>query len=356
MKVALIHDSLSEFGGAERVLAELLNLFPKAKVFTSYYKKDIVQTHFPTLNTNNLIVSWYQKFPRKTTTTIQFLTPFVWYFRGLKKFDLIITSSAYYLSPIATLKTSSPTIHYIHSLPKNLFGLEKQTFWQKKLPFSYQKKLYFQPLKNSNYIIVNSKNTQRQVKQIIGLNSTVIYPPVLIPSSLPAKRGRKFYLIVSRIDDTKSLEIAIAACNYLGLPLKIAGSIPYPNYLKKLKKMAGKSIEFLGYVSEKKRAQLYQKAIAFLFCSKNEDFGIAPVEAMAYGVPIIAYWGGGVKETVVEGKTGLFFLHHSWQSMAEVIKKFNRMNFDRKILYNQAKKFSQERFRKEFMSYVKKRY
>lgn len=354
MKVALVHDSLSEFGGAERVLAELLNLFPKAKVFTSYYKKDIVQTHFPTLNTNNLIVSWYQHFPRKTTTTIQFWAPFVWRFKNLENFDLVITSSCYYLSPITSLSCSR-AIHYIHSLPKNLFGLEEPSFWQKRLPFSYQKKLYIQSLKNSDHIIANSQNIQRQLKKIIRVNSTVIYPPVLVLYSLPKRESGEYYLIISRVDKTKNLEIAISACRYLKLPLKIAGFSSNPEYLKELQKLGGKTVEFLGFVSEEKRKELYKKAIAFLFCSKNEDFGITPIEAMTYGVPVIAFWGGGTKETIIEGKTGLFFRHHSWQSMAEAIKKFKKMKFEGKNLYQQAKKFSREKFRQKIISYLKTR-
>lgn len=354
MKVALIHDSLGEFGGSERVLAELLNLFPQAKVFTSYYSKEILRKYFPNLN-DNLCVSWFQKSPRKTTTTIQFLSPLIWRFKNLEKLDLTITSSAYYLSPIATLKTSSPTIHYIHSLPKNLFSLEKRSFWQKTLPFSYQKSLYLKSLRKSPNLITNSRHTKKMVKRIIGINSKVIYPPVSIPPAIPSSTNKKeYFLIVSRIEEGKNLEIAILACRHLNLPLKIAGFSNNPRYLKKLQKKGGKTVKFLGFVSEEERIKLYQKTTAFLFCSKNEDFGIAPVEAMAHGVPVIAYWGGGVKETIINGKTGVFFRHHSWQSMVEAIKKLDQMKFNRKTLYNQAKKFSRENFQKNVKAYLKR--
>jgi glycosyltransferase involved in cell wall biosynthesis len=331
----------------------LLKIFPKAEVFVSHYKKEILKNHFPQLK-DNLHVSWFQRFPRQTTTMIQFLSPFIWKFNSLKNFDLVITSSAYYLSPLATVNLTK-TIHYLHTLPKNLFGLEKKSSWQSRLNFSYQKKLYLQSLKKG-YLIVNSKNTQQKIKEKTGLNSSVIYPPVEIPKILPKEGKKEYFLIISRIDNTKSLELAVKACKHLNLPLKIAGATNNPSYLEKLKKLAGPTIEFLGFIPESEKEKLYAKAIAFLFCSKDEDFGIAPVEAMAYGIPIIAYFGGGAKETLIEGKTGLFFYHHSWQSMAKAIKKFNQIKFNRKILYNQVKKFSQERFRKKFMSYVKKCY
>jgi len=355
MKVALVHDSFSEFGGAENVAQEIFNIFPNARVFTGYYQKEIVRNYFPNLKKNDFYSSWYQYFPRKTTTTIQFLSPLIWRFKNLKSFDLVITSSAYYLSPIATVNLNG-VIHYLHTLPKNLFGLEKKSLWQKRLNLSYQKDLYLQSLKKG-HLLVNSKNIQQNVWEKTGLESTVIYPPIKIPNKSIFKEEKKeYYLIVSRIDNTKSLEIAIKACNALNLPLKIAGVANNSSYLEKLKKMAGENVEFLGFVSDKERKKLYSKAHAFLFSPKNEDFGMAPVEAMAYGVPILAYYGGGVKETIIDGKTGVFFHQHSWQSMAKAIKKIRQIKFDRKILYNQAKRFSQERFKREFISYVKKYY
>ena len=354
MRVALVHDSFSEFGGAEKVSQEILNIFPTAKVFTSHYEKEIIEQNFPKLK-KQLKFSWFQNFPHKTTTTIQLLSPLIWRFKELKNFDLVITSSAYYLCPLATLNLSLPTFHYLHTLPKNLFGLEEKSFWQKKLPFSYQKNLYLKSLKNASGLMVNSQNTQKKVKKITGFESTIIYPPIEIPHSLSSEEKKEYYLIISRIDDTKSLELAVKACNRLNLPLKIAGATNNPSYLEKLKKLAGPTIEFLGFVSKSEKEKLYDKAIAFLFCSKDEDFGIAPVEAMAHGVPVIVYFGGGAKETVIEGKTGIFFYHHSWQSIAEAIMKFKTQNFDSNIIYKSAQRFNQNNFRKNLLNYLKEK-
>ena len=354
MKVALIHDSLQEFGGAERVLAELVNIFPKAQIFTSCYQKEVIKKYLPSLKKNQIHHSWYQFFPYKTTTTIQFLAPLIWRFKSINNFDLVITSSSYYLSSLTALGQKND-IHYIHSLPKNLFGLEKESYWQKKLNLNYQKKLYLQSLKNSFGLITNSKNIQTIVKDKTGFNSTVIYPPVKIPTKKPKLGKRQYFLIISRIDETKKIEMAIKACNYLNLPLKIAGTINNHDYLKKLKNMAGKKTKILGPVSEKERKKLYQNALAFLFCSKNEDFGIAPVEAMGYGLPVIAYFGGGVKETVKEGQDGLFFYQHNWQSLAKTIKKFDYRNFDSNKIYKNAQKFNQENFKKNLINYFRKK-
>lgn len=351
MKVAIVSDSIVEFGGSERVLLELINLFPQTKVFTNYYKGKIIKKHFPSLNKNNFKASWFQFFPKRTTTTAQFFSPLIWRFNELKNYDLIITNSLYDLSPIATIGLK-PMVHYVYTLPKNLFGLEKQTFWQNNLPFSCQKNLYLKSLKNSLGVVTISKHIQNTLKTLTGINSSVIYPPVSIPKVLPKLHKSNYFLIISRIDPAKGIEIAVNACKYLRVPLKIAGEARDANYLSSLKKLAGNNIEFLGFVSEKEKEILYKRAIAFLFCSKNEDFGIAPVEAMAHGVPVIAYFGGGAKETTLNRKTGLFFYEHSWQSLESAIKKFYSIKFKPENLFEQANKFSQKRFRKEFFAYL----
>lgn len=353
MKIALISDSLVEFGGAEKVVIELINLFPQAKVFTNYYKRELTKKHFPFLNKNNFRSSWFQFFPKKTTTTVQLFSPLIWHFDELRKFDLVLTSSTSDLCPIATLNLKH-TVHYIHSLPKNLFGLERMSFWQRKLPLSFQKRLYYQSLKDTPHLVVNSYHTQKSIKEVLGLETTVIYPPVAIPSKKIPSSGRKdYFLIISRLEKEKGIELAILACQKLNLHLKIAGEARNINYLNNLKRLAKKNTDFLGFVSEKEKENLYQKAIAFLFCSENEDFGIAPVEAMAHGVPVIAYFGGGAKETIIEGKTGLFFYRHNWQSLAKTIEKCKKFKFKSENLSKQAKKFSKEEFKKKFTDYLK---
>ena len=353
MKVAIVHDSLSESGGAERVLAELIKIFPQAEIFTSFYEKRVVNKISPLLRRGfNLHAFWFQHFPRKTTTIIQLLSPLIWRFQKLSKFDLVITSSAYYLSNMVKIDSDVPAIHYIHSLPKNLFDLERKSSAQKYLPFSLHKNLYINSLRKSGNLITNSRHMKKIIYKTAGLKSTVIYPPVDIPNLPPVKNTGKYYLIISRIDDTKSLELAISASNRLNFPLIMAGEANCQKYLKKLKKIAGNQVKFLGFISEKKRKQLYKNAIAFLFCSKNEDFGITPVEAMAHGVPVITFYGGGVKETITHKKTGYFFFKHSPQSLIKAIKQFENIKFDTKILYKHTKKFSQERFRMEMESYI----
>jgi glycosyltransferase involved in cell wall biosynthesis len=169
---------------------------------------------------------------------------------------------------------------------------------------------------------------------------------------MPEKLSGDYFLCVSRIEPNKHLEIAIQAANMLHTKLKIVGISNTPWYEKKLHAAAGATIEFLGHKSDADIAKLYAKSIAFIFPSKSEDFGIAPLEATAHGVPVIAYRGGGARETIVEGVTGTFFYAHTPKSLVQQMKRIRTMHFSPKMLYLHAKQFSEERFRKNIMNYI----
>jgi len=186
------------------------------------------------------------------------------------------------------------------------------------------------------------------LKKLFSVNATVIYPPVKMPAKITKKIG-EYFVTTSRLDKNKYIDLAIKACNKLQLSLKIIGT---GKHMRELKKIAGSSIEFLGLIEDEKRNRIYEKAKAFIFCAREEDFGIAPIEAIAMGLPVIAYFGGGLKETVINNKTGLFYYEHTVNALIKVIEKFNPEKFNPQFLYQYAQKFSEERFKKEFKRYV----
>jgi glycosyltransferase involved in cell wall biosynthesis len=158
---------------------------------------------------------------------------------------------------------------------------------------------------------------------------------------------------VSRIVGGKGLDIAVEAAIKAGVKLKIAGSPAgyYFEHDKLVKKAQGK-VEFLGQVTDEELSKLYKGAKAFLALSKDEDFGITPLEAMLSGTPVIAFNGGGYKETVIDGKTGVFFNEPTTESLISAIKKFEKINIKSEDCIKQAQKFSKESFKKEIRSFV----
>jgi len=147
----------------------------------------------------------------------------------------------------------------------------------------------------------------------------------------------------------------VEAANKLGVKLKIAGApAGYYTEHKKLAKMSQKHVEFLGHVTDEELVTLYAGAKAFLAMASDEDFGITPVEAMLCGTPVIAYYGGGYKETVVDGKTGVFLHHLTVDGLVEGIKKFEKLQISSEACKKQAEKFSKERFKKEIREFVEK--
>ncbi|HLA03761.1 MAG TPA: glycosyltransferase, partial [Patescibacteria group bacterium] len=203
-----------------------------------------------------------------------------------------------------------------------------------------------------NFFIANSKEVAKRISKFYRRDSTVIYPPVEVD---PIGRVQKedYYFILSRMVGGKGLDLAVKTAVKMGLKLKIAGRpAGYFFEYKKLQGLAGKGIEFLGYVTDEERTKLYAGAKAFLALSTDEDFGITLVEAMMTGTPVIAYKGGGYLESVVEGKTGIFFDEPTVEGLAAAIRKFDKMTFLRDDCINHAKKFSKERFKKEIREFV----
>lgn len=197
---------------------------------------------------------------------------------------------------------------------------------------------------------------QDKIRKLFGITPEVLPPPVTLPKK-PLKRSKgAYYLCVSRIDRDKHLELAIEACNTLKAPLLISGKTNEPRYEAYLRTIAGPTIQFLGFCSDKKVRDLYTRAIAFLFPSKEEDFGLAPLEALAHGVPVVAYYGGGPKETLVEGTTGTFFTTHTSQDMTNAIRRLSRKRFDPKALYRHAARYSKEAFSNKLVRYIQKEY
>jgi len=364
MKVALVHDYIKEYGGAERVLETLTEIFPDAPIYTSFYvKKSQAYKHF---QDKQIIASWAQYFPffkSKLYSPLRFLTPLIWGSFNLSKYDLVISSASWYIAKGFKKKNDQFTeICYCHTPPRWLYGFTTSINFQKYWPvriyaliIGHFLRLYdFRKAQKVDYFIANSKEVQSRIKKFYRRDSTIIYPPVSLPKVQNIKKGN-YYFIVSRIVGAKGLDLAVEAAIKMGIKLKIAGSPAgyYFEHDKLIKKSQGK-VEFLGQVTDEELTKLYKGAKAFLALSRDEDFGITPVESMLCGTPVIAFNGGGYKETVIDGKTGVLFDDYSTDGLIEAVKKLEKMKLNSSDCITQAQKFSKERFKKEIKKFVEK--
>ena len=361
-RIALVHDYLNEFGGAERVLLALSEMFPDAPIYTAFYKSG--SKAYNRFKNKDIRVSWAHYIPGfsgKLHSPFRFLAPRIWGSFNFTGYDLIISSASWYITK--GINVPSPTTHicYCHTPPRYLYGYPTSIEWQKYwLVRQYAKlvnhnlRMYdFESAQKVDFFIANSKNVKKRIQKFYRRDSTVIYPPVDLPQIELARKG-DYFLVISRIVGGKGLQLAIEAANSLKAPLKVVGaSAGWSTEYQTLQKLAGKTVEFIGYVDDDQLARLYSGAKAFLALAKDEDFGITPVEAMAAGTPVVAYYGGGYKESIIDGKTGVFFTDYNSGSLAKAMKKIDQLNIKEADCRTQAAKFSKERFIKEFSKFVK---
>lgn len=363
MKIALVHDYLNEFGGAERVLLALSEIWPDAPIYTAFYRKN--SPAWERFKNKNIKVSWAHYIPffnNKLHSPLRFLAPLIWGSFDFSKYDVVISSAGWYVTKGFRKGKKTVEICYCHTPPRWLYGYQTSIEWQKYWPvrvyaaiIGHFMRIYdFKSAQKVDYFIANSKNVASRIKKFYRRNSKVIYPPVELLKASRVKKG-DYYLVISRIVGGKGLDLAVEAAMKLGIKLKIAGK-PAGYYMeyKRLTKMSKGKVEFLGYVTDQELVKLYTGAKAFLALATDEDFGITLVEAMLAGTPVIAFRGGGYIESVIEGKTGVFFDESTVDSLTKAIREFERTKIKSEDCIKQARKFSKERFKKEIKEFVKK--
>lgn len=373
LKIAIVHDYLKEFGGAEKVVEALHEIWPDAPIYTSVFLPKYAGPHRARIEKWNIKTSILQYVPLKAKliSLFRFVAPIVFYFTDLSKYDVVIISNAgTYTSPnFVKVGKKKLFISYYHTPPRYLYGYPVANDWTNnwfrrtllvlgQIPMHFLRILDFKSAQLPDYLLANSNEVKGRITKFYRRDSKVVYPPVEIPevklplNEIQLRHKENYYLIGGRVSRHKGHDIAIKAFTKLGLPLKVFGGTFASYGLDQFKKDAGPNVEFLGEVTESEKWELMKKAKAFIFPSEQEDFGIIPVEAMAAGTPVIALNQGGVKETVVEGKTGVFFDERTPESLALAVKRFNKVKFRPEDCINQAKKFSKERFKKEMLQFI----
>lgn len=359
MRTALVYDYLIQDGGAERALEVLCEMFPQAPIYTILYDKHRTHGRF---KNKQIKTSFLNYFPgaKKNHRWFFPLMPLVVKRWDFSKFDLVISVSASFAKGI---KIKDPTIHICYLLsPTRFLWDESKTDLKNELPMIFNplastfiknlRRWDIKAAQKPDIIIAISKYIQQKIQNTYKRRvQKVIYPPVNIsPQTGKNEAGGKYYILVSRLVPHKKIDIAIKACEKLGLNLKIIGT---GRDEKRLKKLAKNHTEFLGELNDKKKNFYLAGAKAFLM-PQVEDFGIAPIEALSQGTPVIAYGKGGALEILESGKNGVFFQEQTPESLIGAIKKFEQMNFDTEKTIASAQKFSKERFKKDFLEIVKR--
>jgi glycosyltransferase involved in cell wall biosynthesis len=358
LKVAIVHDWLTNIGGAERVVESLLKAYPQADIFTSVYNESALPQFKGRVKTS-FLQHWplakrkHQLFPVLRTLAFESFD-----FAG---YDLVISSSSAEAKGIIT-PTETLHVSYIHTPVRYYWSNYDQYLKDPGFgalnpvirlitPYFVRKmrRWDYAAAQRPDVLVANSATVAKRIKKYYKRDSQVVFPPVDIKrfNTNDTKQG-DYMLVLSRLVAYKRFDLAVEACSKLGLKLIVAGDGPE---LKRLRSLAGPSIEFVGKPTDKEVARLFEGCKGFMFPGE-EDFGITPVEAMACGKPVIAYGKGGAAETVVNGTTGILFDKQTVGSVAIALEEFGQKQWDSTLIRRRAEEFNEERFIREIHEVV----
>uniref|UniRef100_A0A7V6CDH8 Glycosyltransferase family 4 protein n=1 Tax=Thermodesulfobacterium geofontis TaxID=1295609 RepID=A0A7V6CDH8_9BACT len=361
MKIAIVHDWLDKYAGSERVLEQIVDLFPEADLFSLV---DFLEDR-KFIKNKKVHTSFIQKLPfaKKKFRYYLFLFPLAIESFDLFNYDLIISSS-HCLAKSVKKRKNQMHISYIHTPARYVWDLRSQYLEEtglnkglKKhivnLILDYIKNYDLKTVNRIDYVIASSYYIKQRIKRCYNLDAHVIYPPVDVNKFSLNEKKEEFYLTVSRLEPYKKVSLIVEAFNrMLDKKLVVIGD---GSEMGKIKKIAGKNVEILGFQPDSIVKKYIESAKAFIFAAE-EDFGIVLVEAQSAGTPVVAFRKGGATETVLEGITGVFFDFQTPESIVEGVKKLDQIydTLDFKKIREHSLQFSVERFRKEFFDFINK--
>ena len=363
MKVAIVHDWLTNYGGAETFVELWLRMYPQADIFTLIYDKKKMKGHF---EGTKIFTSKLQKLPfaTKLYTKLLVFMPKAFESFDFSSYDLVLCSSSSCAKGVI-VPPHVPQIAYIHTPMRYawdlFFAYRKRSsfltrfFMDRWMPSIRQ--WDYISAQRIDTIVANSYYIARRIKKFWNRDSSVIYSPLNNKRFYPdfTKKREDFYIAFSRLVPYKRMDLAISAIKGTGKKLVVIGS---GSEEKKLRMLAQEdpNITFTGRVSDEELRNYMQTCKALIFCAE-EDFGLAPLEAQACGAPVIAFGRGGACETVINEKTGIFFPLQEIDSIKTAIENFESL-YEKGVFFPEeiskhANTFTEERFRKQFFEIVK---
>jgi glycosyltransferase involved in cell wall biosynthesis len=360
VKLAIVHDYLNQMGGAERVLKVLHEVYPDAPIYTSIYEPSLVDPAFMGMD---IRTTFMQRLPFVARHHRPFLPVFPLAFESLdlRQYDVVLSVSSAWSKSVLT---RPETCHVCYCLSPMRFAWSFLDYapgevnrWQGSLLLPILMALRAWDVASAarvDHFIGISSHVARRILKYYRRQAAVIYPPVETRSfaAEAANAGDDgYFLIVARLIPYKRIDLAIEACNRIGAKLKIIGNGRDRTRLEALAGQGG-NVEFLGHVEESEKRRYLRRCRAFIFPNSEEDFGIAPVEALASGRPLVAYAAGGALDMIEEGMNGLFVRGQTVEALADVLARVPNYSWDSRAISEHASKFDVETFKSTLQAFV----
>lgn len=359
MKVALVHDYLSQDGGAERVLLALSEIWPDAPIYVLFHdkeklkqfaEKEVHESFLRFLPMGRTKYRWYLP-----------LMPLATERHDLNNYDVVISSTSAFAKGVLT-RPDTMHISYCHTptrylwtdTHKYLADLKYNRFIKAGLPRLMHKLRLWDKMSTDrvDHFVANSQTVRQRIQKYYRRDSDIIYPPIDLAQFKISDTVGNYFITGGRLVPYKRFDLVVDVFNRLGWKLKIFGDGPE---LKRLQKRAKSNIQFLGRIDDKTKARLLSEARAFIH-PQLEDFGITPIESMASGRPVIAYGRGGATETVVPGKTGVLFYEQTWEALLDALLHFDHTDWNSEEIRNWAYRYDVREFHRGVKRYVDDRY
>ncbi|MCL5074140.1 MAG: glycosyltransferase [Chloroflexi bacterium] len=359
MKVAIVCSWLNQYGGAERVLEILHEMYPVAPIYTSIYAPERMPGAYRQWD---IRTSFMQRLPFVKTHHQPFLPLYPLAFEqfDLSDYDVVISNSSAFCHGVIT---RPHTCHVCYCLTPARFlwhfaeykrGENIGALGTLLLPLflSYLRTWDALAANRVDHFVAISRTVAGRIAKYYRREATIIHPPVNTEAYRPATTIEDYFLIVSRLIPYKRVDLAIEAFNRLGLPLKISGD---GRDYRSLRGIAKANIEFLGKVPDEEVRGLYARCQALIFPGE-EDFGLTPLEAQAAGRPVIAYGAGGALETIVEGETGTFFWKQTPEELMQAVQHFDASRYDPARIRRHAERFGLQAFKENLSRFINEKH